>query len=221
MSKEAEGRLARWSRRKQKARDGIAEPEAVASTPDPLATPEPGLSEPDYLDAHGLVDPDLMDAGDDFSVFMKDAVPQTLKRRALRRLWRLNPALANLDQLVEYGEDYTDAAMVPEVIKTAYRVGRGFLTDEDEADAASPADADAGAAEEAATEADVIADENDGASPSDSLCDPAITPDAAGAVTPPAGSDASASASAAPLDHAACDEEAPSRRPNRMRFTIS
>src|SRR3546814_2526022 len=58
---------------------------------------------------------------------------------ALQRLWRLDPVFANLDGLLEYGEDYTDAATVVENLKTAYRVGRGFMTDEEVADAGETA----------------------------------------------------------------------------------
>lgn len=81
----------------------------------------------EILEELGLPDPDTLEAGDDVSVFMKDVVPARLKTRALRRFWRLNPVLANLDGLVDYGEDYTDAAMVVENMKTGYQVGKGML----------------------------------------------------------------------------------------------
>jgi len=74
-----------------------------------------------------LPDPDTMKQGDDFSAFMSDAVPERLRKRALRQLWRSNPVLANLDNLVDYGEDYTDAALVVENLQTAYQVGKGML----------------------------------------------------------------------------------------------
>jgi hypothetical protein len=45
---------------------------------------------------------------------------------ALRRLWRLNPLFGVVDDMVEYGEDYTDAATVIEDMKTAYTVGKGY-----------------------------------------------------------------------------------------------
>ena len=45
---------------------------------------------------------------------------------ALRRLWRLNPLFGVVDDMVEYGEDYTDAATVIEGMKTAYTVGKGY-----------------------------------------------------------------------------------------------
>ena len=51
-----------------------------------------------------LPNPDDMKMGDDFSAFMSKAVPDRLRRRALRRLWLANPALANLDGLLDYGE---------------------------------------------------------------------------------------------------------------------
>ena len=59
-----------------------------------------------------LPNPDDMKMGDDFSAFMSKAVPDRLRRRALRRLWLANPALANLDGLLDYGEDFTDSATV-------------------------------------------------------------------------------------------------------------
>ncbi len=68
-----------------------------------------------------------MQEGDDFSAFMSDLVPARLKTRALRKLWRLNPVLANIDGLVDYGEDFTDAAMVIENMQTTYQVGKGMM----------------------------------------------------------------------------------------------
>ena len=73
-----------------------------------------------------LPNPDDMKMGDDFSAFMSKAVPDRLRRRALRRLWLANPALANLDGLLDYGEDFTDSATVVENLQTAYQVGKGM-----------------------------------------------------------------------------------------------
>ena len=90
----------------------------------PERSPEPEM--PD------LPDPDTLDADADFTVFLKDNVPEALRRRALRRLWRLDPVLANLDGLNDYDDDFTDAAMVVEGLKTLYQVGKGFVDNEDE-----------------------------------------------------------------------------------------
>lgn len=75
-----------------------------------------------------LPDPDSLKMGDDFSAFMGKAVPDRIRRRALRTLWRSNPTLANIDGLVDYGEDFTDSATVVENLQTAYQVGKGMLT---------------------------------------------------------------------------------------------
>lgn len=85
------------------------------------------LDESEVLDVLGLPDPDSLRPGDDFSAFMAKAVPEVIRRRALRTLWRSNPILANVDMLVDYGEDFTDSATVVENMQTAYQVGKGML----------------------------------------------------------------------------------------------
>jgi hypothetical protein len=110
-----------WSRRK-------AAVLAEAETPD--QPPQPAfdkMSDAEILTELDLPDPDHLIAGDDIRGFMARAVPERLKRRALRQLWSLNPALANLDGLIDYGDDFTDAAVVLPDMKTAYQVGRGML----------------------------------------------------------------------------------------------
>lgn len=122
-----------WSRRKaavaeaeaaeEKAR---AEARARAEEAEAQARLEE-KTDAEILEELGLKDPDEMAPGDDFAAFLKAAVPDHLRRRALRRLWRSNPVLANVDRLVEYGEDYTDAATVIENMQSAIRLGRGVL----------------------------------------------------------------------------------------------
>ncbi|MEM7731127.1 MAG: DUF3306 domain-containing protein [Pseudomonadota bacterium] len=115
-----------WSRRRasveaeaQAVEARVAEAEAakLEERPDDEILAELNLPEPEALDS-----PDAVRA------FLKEELPQRLKTRALRRLWRLNPMLANLDGLVDYGEDYTDAATVIENMQTVYQVGKGMLT---------------------------------------------------------------------------------------------
>ncbi len=133
-----DGVLGRWSRRKLAARA----PGPAADPPAPAeADPQPddaALPEAELLAKLGLPDPDTLSEGDDFAAFLKAGVPDALRRRALRRLWLSNPALANIDGLVDYGEDFTDAAMVPEVLATAYKVGKGLLRDLAETPDAAP-----------------------------------------------------------------------------------
>ncbi len=118
-----------WSRRKAAVQAEI-EAEALAAEEQVIAAQHAELeekSDAEILAEFNLPDPDQLQAGDDVSGFMAKAVPDRLRRRALRRLWRLNPVLANVDGLVDYGEDYTDAACVIENLQTAYQVGKGML----------------------------------------------------------------------------------------------
>lgn len=146
-----EGFLGRWSRLKQQARElpeveravpsptgGDAERAATPVPPadrdaiteqQPNSEASPGerkLTREDFAD----VDFEALDFQSDYGRFMQDGVPDDVRNQALRKLWASNPVLANIDGLDDYCEDYTDAAVVPKgVLKTAYRVGRGFLSD--------------------------------------------------------------------------------------------
>ena len=84
-------------------------------------------SDTEILEELNLPDPDTLTEKDDFSQFLSAAVPERLKRRALRRLWGLNPVLANLDGLVDYADDFTDAATVVSNLQTVYQVGKGMV----------------------------------------------------------------------------------------------
>lgn len=130
MSRAPDGFLGRWSARKQAVRGEDAAPVQEPSAA-PEASDEPEKTDAEILEELGLKDPDDMAPGDDFSGFMASGIPERLRNRALRKLWLTNPVLANLDELVEYGEDYTDAATVVENLQTAYRIGKGFLRQEE------------------------------------------------------------------------------------------
>jgi hypothetical protein len=83
-------------------------------------------SDEDILAELDLPDPDSLGEGDDFKAFLQDTVPARIRTRALRRLWRVNPVLANVDGLVDYGEDFNDASFIVENMQTAYQVGKGM-----------------------------------------------------------------------------------------------
>lgn len=85
------------------------------------------MPDEEILARFDLPDPEALETPDAVKDFLSHGLPQRLKTRALRRLWRLNPVLANIDGLVDYGEDYTDAATVVENLQTAYQVGKGML----------------------------------------------------------------------------------------------
>lgn len=118
-----------WSRRKAKVLEEQHE-ETRAVEAREAAEREAALEEKtddEVLEELGLPDPDTLQPGDDVKAFMAKAVPDRIRRRALRRLWTSNPALANLDGLLDYGEDFTNGATVVENLQTAYQVGKGML----------------------------------------------------------------------------------------------
>lgn len=162
-----EGFLGRWARRKSEIKRGVAETEAPAAQPEPGADSAaaidaaeidaPEKTEEEILAEFGLPAPEDLKPGDKAAGFMQAGIPEALRRRALRRIWALNPALANLDALVEYGEDYTDAARVVENLQTVYEVGAGyrrlFEDAEEAADDVAQASDNAALAEEDASQA--------------------------------------------------------------------
>lgn len=118
-----------WSRRRaavaaeEQAEQAALEAEALAQQHAVLEE----KADEEILAELDLPNPDEMEMGDDFIAFMSKAVPDRIRRRALRTLWRSNPVLANVDMLVDYGEDFTDAANVIENLQTTYQVGKGML----------------------------------------------------------------------------------------------
>ena len=118
-----------WSRRKaavaaEKAQDAAQVQERARA--ETVAELEVKTDE-EILDELGLPDPTTLKPGDDFAAFLKDAVPDRIKKVALRKLWTSNPILANVDGLLDYGEDFTDAAVGAGVVETTYQVGKGML----------------------------------------------------------------------------------------------
>jgi hypothetical protein len=171
MNEKDERFLARWSRRKLEANERDAAKERTAA---PEAAPHSGgavpghetggrggcdqqptepLTEADFAD----VDFEALTMESDYSRFLAPNVPDSVKYKALRRLWCSDPCFAQIDPFQDYADDFTDAACaVPAgALKTAYRVGRGFLTNEEVADwerlGAPPADSVARASEPAGT----------------------------------------------------------------------
>ena len=114
-----------WSRRKAQV-EAETQAQVRATEADAREADLADRTDAEICEELGLPDPETMQPGDDFSAFMSKAVPDRLRRRALRRLWRSNPVLANVDGLVDYGEDFTDSATVIGTLQTAYQVGRGM-----------------------------------------------------------------------------------------------
>lgn len=118
-----------WSRRKARVEAEEAE-EARKVEEAEIETRQKELEEKtdaEILEEFGLPDPDSLEPGQDIAGFMNKAVPERLRRRAMRQLWRINPVLANLDGLNDYDGDFTNAATDAPGVKTAYQVGKGML----------------------------------------------------------------------------------------------
>jgi len=131
--------LSRWSRRKLgEATDEPApetqKPESPEKEAVKAAVPEAESEDQGDPEVMALLpDIDGMDDSSDFTVFLQAGVPEALRRRALRKLWGVNPVLANLDGLNDYDEDYTQLHTLGEGMKTLYRIGKGFVSDESKA----------------------------------------------------------------------------------------
>ncbi|MGR3511371.1 MAG: DUF3306 domain-containing protein [Paracoccaceae bacterium] len=120
--------LSRWSRRKRAVAEDEAPPVALPENPVDAREPETPEEEQALLTRLKLPVPESLQPGDDFSAFMADGVPQFLRKRALRVLWRSNPVLANLDGLNDYDDDFRSPELTQKVLATAYQVGRGIVS---------------------------------------------------------------------------------------------
>lgn len=109
-----EGFLARWSRRKRAAREGLAVEAEPAATPSPeasLDTPPPAEEEPVDLDQLPKIEE--ITAETDLSVFFRKGVPAALRNAALRRVWSLDPTIRDFVGPADYAWDWNTPGGVP------------------------------------------------------------------------------------------------------------
>jgi len=130
---ETGGRLSRWSKRKiAVAREQTTEGEEPAVE---IVNAEEEAAQQAELEARleanrlaaEAVDLETLNEESDFSVFMKEGVPQMLKKQAMASLWRTSPVFANIDGLVDYDDDFGSPDLVMKTFKSAYQAGRGYL----------------------------------------------------------------------------------------------
>lgn len=116
-----------WDRRRAAvAKEAEAETRVALAREEAAAQAELAeCSDAELLERFNLPDPDGLKRGDDFTAFMVKAIPDHLRRRALRKLWVSDPVLACLDDLVDYADDYTQASAVTK-FSTSYQVGKGL-----------------------------------------------------------------------------------------------
>ncbi len=116
----------RWSRLKREERRRKDRPAAEP----PVESGSKDTASPEAADAKAtpadLPDIESLDKDSDFSVFLKDGVPEELRRLALRKLWRADPVFAVIDGLDDYDEDYRTAMVVAEhLAKRLAKAGKG------------------------------------------------------------------------------------------------
>ena len=107
-----------------KRKEQVARGEQVAETRE---EEEAALDDDQLLEKYGLTNPEEIEDEAGLEAFLENGLPDRLRQMALRRMWRLNPLFRFADEMVEYGENYTDAATVIDGMTTAYQVGKGYL----------------------------------------------------------------------------------------------
>ena len=167
-SKEGEGGvLSRWSARKNQIAKGEDVPDEVPApeiAEDAVIEDEEdaALTDAELLKKYDLPDPEAVTEESGLEQFLNGkGLPGRVRQMALRRLWRLNPLFGVVDDMVEYGEDYTDAATVVEGMKTAYTVGKGYAKEVVEPKGSEAMEDDAEAEEGDAEEGDAEANEGE------------------------------------------------------------
>jgi hypothetical protein len=109
---QAKGFLARWSQRKQEAK----QPEHDAPVAEAkLPTEQIGASEPEpEFDLSSLPKLEDITSSTDITAFLRDGVPEHLRNAALRKSWALDPSIRNyVSPALEYAYDWNTPGGVP------------------------------------------------------------------------------------------------------------
>ena len=181
--------LGRWSRLKQEERTtkrrGGAAPKLEVASLEPGQEPVPLDPVPDdgaATDAADAPPPDLpsieeLKEDSDYTVFMREGVPEELRRLALRKLWRSNPFFGFRDGLDDYDEDYTMIGMVAQKVATVFDPEKGMPDRAKEEAEAKAKKAKAAKKRKAAKAAKKQAEENQEAETEATTADAADTDD--------------------------------------------
>jgi hypothetical protein len=107
--------LARWSRRKREAKAGHAVPGPTEPVEANSPVPSAGTAEPanPEFDLSSLPPIESIAAATDVTAFLRDGVPQELRRAALRRAWAADPAIRDFVGLAENAWDFNDPNSMP------------------------------------------------------------------------------------------------------------
>jgi hypothetical protein len=89
------------------------------------------LSEDEKKIVETLPPIESLTADSDITPFMKNGVPEFIKQRALRKMWRITPLFGFRDGLDDYDEDFNVIDKLIPAGTGNYKVGRGFLSEEE------------------------------------------------------------------------------------------
>lgn len=96
-------------------------PEAVEKEGDSVLGGGHPAQTPEEIIA-ALPDIDTLEKTSDYTPFLGEGVPRDLAQKALRKLWRSDPALSNLDGLNDYDDDYSALGIVEQIVETVFEV---------------------------------------------------------------------------------------------------
>src|SRR6267154_384340 len=106
------GFLARWSQRKQEAKQ--PEREARVADVDAATGPAPEAEVPQEFDLSSLPSLDELTPETDITAFLRKGVPEQLRNAALRKSWALDPAIRNyVNPALDYAYDWNTPGGVP------------------------------------------------------------------------------------------------------------
>jgi len=209
-------------------KEQVARGEAVPDMPEDMQPPgaadqeaeadeEAALSDEELLAKYGVDDPEAIEDEEKLDSLLQGQFPDRIRQMALRRMWRLNPLFRFADEMVEYGENYTDAATVIDGMQTAYQVGKGYL--QKAFDAAEDDAAEDDAAEDDAAEGDgegMAGAEAEAPEAASKPADSATDEHRDAAKAPTGANDAGQTGDPVPIEGES--EPAPPPRPSRMTF---
>jgi hypothetical protein len=111
------GFLARWSQRKQEAKEEIRQPGREAPVADAEIAAAAAATETEAapeFDLSSLPSIDELTSKTDITAFLRKGVPEQLRNAALRKSWALDPAIRNyVNPALEYAYDWNTPGGVP------------------------------------------------------------------------------------------------------------
>ena len=106
------GFLARWSQRKQEAKQ--PEREAPVADAESAAAPATDAEPAQEFDLSSLPSLDELTGETDITAFLRKGVPEQLRNAALRKSWALDPAIRNyVNPALDYAYDWNTPGGVP------------------------------------------------------------------------------------------------------------